>query len=151
MKKMLFLMLFCFCSVLVYSQAAAKLTDIISAEKATYGQTCYIAGAARGIISDELSFEEAFQALKAKGYIYSKTAQANDPITMKHIASILSNTWNVQESIMAITTHLPRYQFRQLQAYGVIPGMYTPDYPASGRDMLGVVSRCASEFAGAQE
>ena len=148
MKKILFSLLFCICGALVSAQTAAKLSDIIYAERATYGQTCYIAAAAAGFIGDDASYEEAFSAIKERGFIRSKTATPDTPITMKHIASIFSLTWDVQESVMSVLTRQPRYQFRQLKAYGVIPAIFGPESAASGRDMLGVASKCASLFGG---
>lgn len=129
-----------------FSQSADRVTDIIKTETVTYGQATYLAGTSLGVIDDNDSYEVAVEKYKAAGII-AEDISATDAIKLKHIAFILSKTWNVKPTLMnRIFKKQPRYALRSFQAVNIIDVANDPDKYCTGHEFLNIVTECAEFY-----
>ncbi len=128
-------------SLFAYSQSAEKLTEIIAAPNATYGQVAYIAGVYQGIVHEDVSYEHAFETLQKDGVIKS-TAKANEQISLKETAFICAKATNLKGGLFYSIFRNPRYAYKELKAKNVLPPTADPDMTVSGRDVIAVLNNC---------
>ena len=129
-------------SFALYAQAADKVSEIISAREASYGQA---ACCARGTVKNEAEYEDALNVLKEKGFADS-SVNASDKITMKELAKVCSYTWKIEGSLMCKLVGSPRYIFRQMKADEVIDVSADPMGVPSGRNLLAVITDCIDRY-----
>lgn len=128
-----------------FSQSADRVTDIIKTATVTYGQVAYLAGTSLGVVGDNDSYETAVEVYKAAGII-AEDISATDAIKLKHIAFILSKTWEVKPTLMSrIFKNQPRYALRSFQAVSFIDISDDPDKFCTGHELLNIVTEC-TEF-----
>lgn len=145
MKKIFTLVITSLVSFAMYAQSADKVSEIISAKEATYGQAAYLAGCARGTVRNEAGYEDALKVLKEKGVVES-SVNASDKISMKALAGICSYAWKIEGSLMLKLVGSPRYVFRQMKADEVIDVSVDPMSVPSGRNLLAVITDCIEKY-----
>ena len=67
MKRKLSLFLVLLLGISLYAQSADVITDLLEADKATFGQVCYLAGVQQNLIDDSSSYENAVSVMQEKG------------------------------------------------------------------------------------
>nr|WP_318710718.1 hypothetical protein [uncultured Treponema sp.] len=145
MKKIIALVVASFVSFALHAQSADKISEIISAKEASYGQAAYLAGCARGTVKVDSAYEEALAVLKENGVV-SSSVKASDSITMKELSWICSYGWKVEGSLMMKFFNSPRYTFRQMKADEVIGISVDPMNVPNGRELLAVITDCISKY-----
>lgn len=145
MKKIVALVIASLVSFALYAQAADKVSEIISAREASYGQAAYLACCARGTVKNEAGYEDALNVLKENGFA-DLSVNASDKITMKELAKVCSYTWKIEGSLMCKLVGSPRYIFRQMKADEVIDVSADPMGVPSGRNLLAVITDCIDRY-----
>jgi len=128
-------------SVAANAQSAQKITEIDESGTISYGQFCYLIATSTSIISDDSTYQQAFDEIRKTGVFYSDVS-ATDPIPLSDIAMLCSKTWKIEASLMYKLTKAPRYAFRQLQALEIIPLTSNPTSYSSGHQVLNIVTLC---------
>lgn len=133
------------CAASVFSQSADKVSELISEQQATYGQTSYLCASALGLIKDNATYDESVVILMQNG-ILPGSVKTDEKITMQNLASMCASTWNVEGSFMLKVFNNSRYAFKHLKAEGIIPENYDPDRIPSGRDVLNTITACIENY-----
>ena len=81
MKKMCILPAVFVLCVTAYAQRADFVTRLIAADKATYGEVCYLSAVYQGFVGENASYEDALHALVQKGQANSR-ADVNGAVTL---------------------------------------------------------------------
>lgn len=138
MKKILTLLFssaaFCFCAS---AQSSQKLTELIAAKNATYGQVAYLCQVYSGLIDENADYEQAFEQFKESNKI-KNGASVNTPITLSELSFICTKLGNIKGGLFYTIFPSPRYAFRELKAKGILPQNADPDEKPSGRDVVAV-------------
>ncbi len=148
MKRKLSLFLVLLLGISLYAQSADVITDLLEADKATFGQVCYLAGVQQNLIDDSSSYENAVQVLFEKEIIPNlEDPQAAIPLV--DIAYIYSRLWPVQGGLMfRLTKGSPRYAFKQFQSDGIINKKQEPSDFVTGAKALSIYTACVNKYSG---
>ena len=145
MKRLFMLLAASAVSIMLNSQSADKISDIIASCRATCGQASYIAATALGIAGENATYDETVRLFSEKG-VLKTGCSASDAITMKQLAWLCANTWNVDGSLMLKIFKSPRYAFRQMKADSVIDVSADPDDVPDGHRLLAVITDCVAKY-----
>lgn len=147
MKKIIMLLVSIFISTSVFAQSADVITELLDAEKATYGEVCYLSAVQQNFVLDDASYEEAIHALRSQGQL-SDAVNPDEYIKARDAAKIFASMWNVEGGLMfRITGGASRYAFKQLQSDGVIPSSKDPDQLVSGSEVLKMYTACVKKYS----
>jgi hypothetical protein len=130
----------------LFAQSADKVTQFIQADKATWGNVCYLTGTYLGLIEEDASYEDALKILTEKGIALSGKS-ADDVITISEQALVYSKTWNIKNSLMYLITKDKRYAFRQLQAAGIISKTADPSKITDGHEAINLFNTCMERYS----
>ena len=145
MKKLIVLLIASAVSLSLYAQSADKVSEIITAKEATFGQAAYLTTSALGLIKNEAGYEDALNLLKEKGIVPSSIGAA-DTINMQELSWLCAGTWKIEGSFMLKLFNSSRYTFRQMKADEVIDFSVDPMDIPSGRNLLAVITDCLSKY-----
>ena len=145
MKRLFMLLAASAVSIMLNAQSADKISDIIASSRATCGQASYIAATALGIAGENATYDETVRLFSEKG-VLKTGCYASDAITMKQLAWLCANTWNVDGSLMLKIFKSPRYAFRQMKADSVIDVSADPDDVPDGHRLLAVITDCVAKY-----
>lgn len=145
MKKSLLSLVFVLFSAGIFAQSAEKVTEIINSEQATYGQAAYLTCMALDLVKQNATEKNALEVLKVSGVI-EEGVEISDTLTMKNLAWICANAWDVKGSLMFKIARNPRYAFKQMRSDDVIPYGTDPSKIPSGHDLLNVVTDCIANY-----
>ena len=145
MKRLFMLLAASAVSIMLNAQSADKISDIIASSRATCGQASYIAATALGIAGENATYDETFRLFSEKG-VLKTGCSASDAITMKQLAWLCANTWNVDGSLMLKIFKSPRYALRQMKANSVIDVSADPDDVPDGHRLLAVITDCVAKY-----
>lgn len=142
MKTKILFLLFIFTSLRLFSQSNEKISSILSSEKVTYGEVCYLVATAQGFVDDDASYEQAIQVLYDKGQMKS-IVYKNEYIPLVNVTFLFSQLWDIKGGIMCrLTNNSPRYVFKQLKSDGVIESSKDSSSFVSGRYALSLYTTC---------
>ena len=133
------------------AQSAQKITDLLSIDKATYGNASWLIAVQTGLIQDDGSESQAFEALIENDYITQKpssTAETlipsvDDEITIKDYALLCTKTFNIKGGLLYRLTKSPRYAVRELKAMKIISNDADPNVIASGKQLIHILNGCS--------
>ena len=145
MKRLFMLLAASAVSIMLNAQSADKISDIIASSRATCGQASYIAATALGIAGENATYDETVRLFPEKG-VLKTGCSASDAITMKQLAWLCANTWNVDGSLMLKIFKSPRYALRQMKADSVIDVSADPDDVPDGHRLLAVITDCVAKY-----
>lgn len=145
MKRLFMLLAASAVSIMLNAQSADKISDIIASSRATCGQASYIAATALGIAGENATYDETVRLFSEKGVLKTGCSES-DAITMKQLAWLCANTWNVDGSLMLKIFKSPRYAFRQMKADSVIDVSADPDDVPDGHRLLAVITDCVAKY-----
>ena len=147
MKRIITILLILFAGTYAFAQSADVITDILGSDEATYGQVCYLSAIHQGIISEDATYEDAVDALLARGQI-PEDVGAYDTVFMANLAFIYIQIWPETKGglMFTLTNGSPRYAFKKLKSDGVIPDSADPNGVVSGRDALNILTSCMMEY-----
>lgn len=142
MKKLMLSIIFTvLCSFALSAQSSEKISDMLKSEEITFGQASYLIATYKEIISDESSYETAFNAMLNRNLVPGDYA-ADDLVTLKQAAFLCMWSMNIKGGLLYSIFKNPRYAFKELQAKGVLPTEVDPDIYITGREYLGLVNAC---------
>lgn len=147
MKHIFSVLLVLFVGGLVFAQSADVVTEILGTEEVTYGQVCYLSAIHQGIISEDASYDDAVEALLARGQL-PEDVGSYDSVFMANLAFIYAQIWpNIKGGLMfRLTRGSPRYAYKQFKADGVIPDNSDPNEIVSGTQALNILTSCMLEY-----
>lgn len=119
------------------SQSSEKLSELISTEKATYGQAAYLSQVYSGEIDENASFDDAVQNLEEQNILKSGT-NPEAAISLSELSFICMKTAGLKGGLFYTLFPGPRYALRELKAKGVVPAGKDPSAKVTGREMIAV-------------
>lgn len=148
MKKLFVLSsLVLLCSATILSaQSADRVTDMIKAKTATYGQIAYMSAVYQELVPESATEKEAVAAL-AKAGVVSKNVSSDKDASLSAISYISARTFNMKGGLWYSIHPSARYAFRQLKADQILPASADPSEKVSGREALNVFNSCMSAYA----
>ncbi|MGI5117652.1 hypothetical protein [Treponema sp. SP13] len=150
MKKMCILPAVFVLCVTAYAQRADFVTRLIAADKATYGEVCYLSAVYQGFVGENASYEDALHALVQKGQANSR-ADVNGAVTLQELSWLMAKLWDIKGGLMyRATKRSARYTFRQFKVDGILPATADPSKKASGSDVLNMYTACLRTYGGAE-
>ena len=150
MKKSFILPVVLVLSMAAYAQRADFVSELIAADKASYGAVCYLSAVYQGFISDNASYADALRVLVERGQV-SPGADVKDPVTFAELSRLMAKIWHIKGGLMYRATKASaRYAFRQFKADGIIPERTDPSKKASGIDVLNMYTVCLRKYGEAQ-
>lgn len=144
-KKLFVLAIVSMLTIAAFAQSSEKVSEIIKADKATFGQAAYLVTAACGELGDNDGFDEALNVLKRKR-IVSYSVNADDNINLKGLSWLCAYAWQIDGSLMLKVFNSPRYTFRQMKADEVISSAADPMDVPDGRGLLAVITDCIGKY-----
>lgn len=129
-------------STVVFAQSADVITKILESEKVSFGQISYLSACHQKMVSDDVSLEEAFEALQKSGQVSPLVSAADFP-SYDAVAAVYAKMWNIKGGLFyRMTKGSARYAFKQLKADGVIPSSADPKSKVSGSQVLNLYTKC---------
>ena len=150
MKKSFILPVVLVLSMTVYAQRADFVSELIAADKASYGAVCYLSAVYQGFVDESASYVDALHALAERGQT-SPSADVNATVTFSELSRLMAKIWHIKGGLMYRATKASaRYAFRQFKADGIIPERTDPSKKASGSDVLNMYTLCLRKYGEAQ-
>ena len=150
MKKMCILAaVFALC-VTAYAQRADFVTELLAADKATYGEVCYLSAVHQGFVDENASYEAALRSLVQRGQVVP-SIDVNGAVTLQELSRLMAKMWDIKGGLMyRATKRSARYAFRQFKVDGVLSATADPSEKASGSDVLNIYTACLRKYGGAE-
>ncbi len=148
MKKIIIALFLMLIPLALYAQSADRITEILETEKINYGQLSYLAATMLDLSSDDVSDEEAIQALQKEGYATNIEASSN--VTIAQTALLCAKAFNIKGSLWYMLLKNERYAIRMLKSYGIISQAIDPQSFVKGTDVLNLFTACI-EFNGSKK
>lgn len=145
MKKIILLLLIAASAFCCYAQSAQKLTEVLTAEKVTYGDASWFIAVQSNLIDDTKSEKEAFDALSENGWFNKIDAEIDKNIVLKDFAYLCAKAFNIKGGVMYRITNAPRYAVRELKSMKIISNDAAPNASLSGRQMINILANCTYE------
>ena len=148
MKKV-FIKMFTFVSIvllgsgLAFSQSNNFVTNVISSDSITYGQTAYLIMCDLNLVQESASESEAVYALEENfPKLVAKLSIQNveQKLTAKQFSYICYSVYDVKTSLMFMICKTPRYAFRQMKAANYFAQNEAPSVNVSGRKALLIIA-----------
>ena len=150
MKKLFVLPAVFVLCVTAYAQRADFVTRLITADKATYGEVCYLSAVHQGFVGENASYEDALRSLVERGQA-SARADVSETITLRELSRLMAKLWDIKGGLMyRATKQSARYTFRQFKVDGILPATADPSKKASGGDVLNMYTACLRKYGGAE-
>lgn len=150
MKKSFILPVVLVLSMTAYAQRADFVSELIAADKASYGAVCYLSAVYQGFVDESASYVDALHALAERGQT-SPSADVNATVTFSELSRLMAKIWHIKGGLMYRATKASaRYAFRQFKADGIIPERTDPSKKASGSDVLNMYTLCLRKYGEAQ-
>ena len=150
MKKSFILPVVLVLSMTAYAQRADFVSELIAADKASYGAVCYLSAVYQGFVDESASYVDALHALAERGQT-SPSADVNATVTFSELSRLMAKIWHIKGGLMYRATKASaRYAFRQFKADGIIPERTDPSKKASGSDVLNMYTVCLRKYGEAQ-
>lgn len=149
MKKSLVCMtLAFFASSAMFAQSAAKLSEIISTEKATCAQVSYLAAAYTNRITEDDTPQKAFEALSNDGCLPQHLSEDSE-VSLGDVSYIFTKSLGISGGLFYTLFPSKRYAFKELKAKKILPQEADPSMAVSGRDSLDIFNDCTTLAEGA--
>ena len=150
MKKLFILPVVFVLCVTAYAQRADFVTELLAADKATYGEVCYLSAVYQGFVDENASYDDALRSLAERGQV-AAGADVNGTVTLQELCRLMTKLWDIKGGLMyRVTKHSARYAFRQLKADGILPPTADPSKKVSGSDVLNMYTACLRKYGGAE-
>ena len=150
MKKYLFLFVSAlFLTGAAGAQSSEKLTELISTDKATYGQASYLSAVYSGLLSEDADYEEAVKKL-AENKILKEGTDPSKAVTLSELSYICTKTAGTKGGLFYTLFPGPRYALRELKAKGIIPDYKDPSSKVSGREVIALFNAVLEQNDGGE-
>ena len=150
MKKMFILPAVFVLCVTAYAQRADFVTRLIGADKATYGEVCYLSAVYQGFVDENASYDDALRSLTERGQV-AAGADVNGTVRLEELSRLMAKMWDIKGGLMyRLTKCSARYAFRQFKTDGILPATADPWKKVSGSDVLNIYTACLRKYGGAE-
>lgn len=128
-------------TVSAFSQTADSVTKMIESKTVSFEQVAYFAAVSNGLITEDVSVEDAVIALESK--IKKSEVKTADALSYEDCAFVCAKAWNIKGGLMFTLFKNPRYAFKEFQAKKYIQESKNPKSKITGRDALYLITKCA--------
>jgi len=140
MKKLI-LAVFILAAVVAWGQTASFVDQVLSQNRARYGDTAYLVLAAAGVIPDTATADEAVAYVAKAGW--AKDPSAAGPTDLGQFSYLVMRAFGMKGGVMYFIFPGERYAARELMFKKVVTGMTEPSHPLSGEEVLRFLGRAA--------
>jgi hypothetical protein len=137
-KPFIFAVLAALSVSLAHPQTAAFMDALLDSPAVTFNQAAAFVLAAAGAAPDNVSPEEAFARVRPW---LSRWAAADAPIAMGELSYLFMRAFNLRGGFMYMIFPGPRYAYRALAYYRLLPGSADPGRMVTGEELLYIGSR----------
>lgn len=142
MKKCIALCLaFVFGVGIAGAQSADKITELLSTEKMTFGQTAYLTASYQNLIKDSATDEDAVRALVEKD-ILPIDAKPSEIIRLDEACYLIGKATGLKGGLFYTLFPGPRYSCKEFKAKGIVPSAVDPKATITGREALALLGAC---------
>jgi hypothetical protein len=135
------------CSFPAFAQTAAKLDAILDTERVSYAQAAAVILPAAGQLDPETGEARAFAAA---GVWLPRGAERDGPIAMGELSHLVMRSFNLTGGFMYALFPGPRYAYRALAWWRLLPPNPDPARYLTGEELLYITGRVLS-LAGDEE
>ena len=142
MKKLFLSVIFFTLLFCLQAQSAQKITELISTQKASYGNASWLIALQAGLAQDDVSEEVALQLLKENAWLPEET-KIDDEIKLQDFALLCTRAFDIKGGIFYRLTKNSRYALRELKAMKIISNDSDPKASVSGKQMINILNSCS--------
>lgn len=136
MRKFVSFLIASLCSFGLSAQSADFVTELLSTERARFGQVCYLSAVYQNLVPEDASEVDAMNALFEAGVIPGDTGRSTE-ITYAQTSGLFARFWGIKGGLFyRLTGKNARYAFKQFKADGIISPWIDPAMVPSGFDVL---------------
>ncbi len=141
MKKtcLLFFSFLLFTVFSLTAQSAGKIDQILGAENLSKGQACYLLGTFSGKLSEDISFQAAFEHYKDLKMF--KDDSAGDDVRLDEFADLILRNIELPKSFWYVITKSPYYALRHLKRMDLILAHKASSSSIKTADALNLLSK----------
>lgn len=136
-KTMLWAAVLLVAGVNAYSLDNRVIDRFLEQPVADVETTIYMAMLGGEDSSSRVDVEQAVQDFQELGF--RTRLQLEDPVTAKHFAHILMQTMEIPGGVMSRIFGSPRYAFRDMVSYGILPATLSPSDAMSGEAVVALI------------
>ncbi len=140
-KKCFIVLVILVLPVLVFSQQADKITDIIESDLFTCGQAAYICSTFLDENTESFSYEQAMNWVIEKNLLKTDK-DFSMPITVAEFSGLCMKTWNIPGGLFYKLTNSNRYAYKEMRALGFVSIFDDPSKNINGASALNVIYKC---------
>ena len=123
MKKLIFVLLFCFLSSFCFAQSFDFIEDVVNTKEVTFLQIATLVAQDLNLVQNSVENSEITKSLitsfpKLEKITKKYESNPNQAIKLADFSQIICTCYDVKSSLMYIIFGTPRYAFRQLVASG---------------------------------
>lgn len=135
MKKLIFVLLFCFLSSFCFSQSFDFIEEVVNSKEVSFLQVTTL-------VSQDLSLSQNLQDdfPKLKKITDKYESNPSQAIKLADFSQIICTCYDVKSSLMYIIFGTPRYAFRQLVASGYFSATEQPNAKLTGVKALSIIA-----------
>ncbi|MGO8692040.1 MAG: hypothetical protein ACLQMF_00065 [Rectinemataceae bacterium] len=141
MKKLIFVV-FILAAVAAWGQSASFIDQVLSQDRARYGDSAYLVLAAAGLIPDTATPEEAVAYVAKAGWAKSPTVAG--PTSLGQFSYLVMRAFGMKGGVMYLVFPGERYATRELVFRKIVTDMTEPDRVLSGEEVLRFLGRAAA-------
>lgn len=130
-------------SVPLWAQSNALLDQLLSQNRADFGDAVYLVMTAAKLVPDTASVSDAVSALTAQPWKV-KILDAAAPITVGEYSYLLMRAFKLHGGIMYSIVPGPRYAARELAYLNILVGDTSPYRTLSGREVVQILGNVLS-------
>ena len=93
--KRIFCLVFFVFSLNIYSQSAEFITELLGAEKVTYGQVAYLVAVHENLVSEKASYIDSMNALYQEKLLLDKVVPS-EFVNYKDLSYFFAKLWDVK-------------------------------------------------------
>ena len=145
MKKLIFVLLFCFLSSFCFAQSFDFIEDVVNTKEVTFLQIATLVAQDLNLVQNSVENSEITKSLitsfpKLEKITKKYESNPNQAIKLADFSQIICTCYNVKSSLMYIIFGTSRYAQRQLVASGYFSSMLQPNAKLSGVKALSIIA-----------
>jgi hypothetical protein len=148
-RHLLALALFAGVGITVFAQSNQRIDELVSQDHAQAGHVSYLLLSAAGIVSDEVSPQDALRSVTEAGWLSAGTG-VSDAVTFGQFSHIMMESFGISGGVMYRIISGPRYAAREVVYQGWSRQRRAPGDSISGDAAVRILSVYLNEQGGVQ-
>ena len=130
----------------LYAQSSQVVTEILNADKVTFGQVSYLVAVQEGLVDETASYADAVEALYYAKQIPSLIFDESY-VPAVNLCYMYAQMFNIKGGLMYKLFHgAPRYAYKQMKYDGIFQDNIYPDKLLSGSEALNIYTACLMKY-----